>query len=224
MSVYMTEEEQLQAIKKWWQKYNSLITVILSIVLLAVAGYKYWSWHQYKVSMQASSTYERMMIAFSNQDNKSVRAYANQLIHDYDQTVYADAARLTLAKLYIGFDKYAKARESLEYVVNHSKMPALKQVAKLRIARLFAAEKAYDKALAELSIVSDEAYMPVINELKGDIYAATGKYQQAINSYKEAITEVRTHGMGNLFLEMKTNELAALAQSMRKEEGNLQAA
>ncbi|KTC86724.1 YfgM family protein [Legionella brunensis] len=224
MSVYMTEEEQLEAIKKWWQKNNTIITVLFSVVLLIVAGYKYWTWHQYKVSMQASNAYEHLMVAFSNQDNKSVRSYANELINDYGQTIYADAARLTLAKLYINYDKYAKARESLEYVANNSKMMALKQVAKIRIARLLAAEKAYDKALATLSTVDDATYMPVVNELKGDIYAATGKYQQAINSYKEAITEVRTNGMGNLFLEMKTNELAALTQSMRREDGNLQAA
>ncbi|WED44378.1 YfgM family protein [Legionella cardiaca] len=224
MSVYMTEEEQLEAIKKWWQRYSTPITVVLSVLLLVVAGYKYWTWHQYKVSMQASNAYEHLMVAFSNQDNKSVRSYANQLINDYGDTVYADAARLTLAKLYVGYDKYEKAKENLDYVANNSKMLALKQVAKIRIARLLAAEKDYDKALAQLTKVDDAAYMPVVNELKGDIYAATGKYQQAINFYKEAITEVRTNGMGNLFLEMKTNELAALTQSMKREDGNLQAA
>lgn len=224
MSVYRTEEEQLEAIKKWWQKYNTLITVILSLVLIVVSAYKYWSWHQYKVSMEASNTYERMMVAFSNQDNKSVRSYANQLINEYSKTVYADAARLALAKIYVGYEKYEKARSILEQVANNSKMIPLKQVAKIRIARLYAAEKIYDKALAELSQIDDDAYMPVVNELKGDIYTATGKYQQAINSYKEAITGVRTHGMGNLFLEMKTNELAALAQSMKPNDDNLQAA
>lgn len=224
MSVYMTEEEQLEAIKKWWQKYSNVITVILSLVLLTVAGFKYWNWHEAKISMQASNAYEHLMVAFSNQDNKSVRSYANQLINEYGDTVYADAARLTLAKLFVTREKYEKARENLEYVAKNSKMTALKQVAKIRIARLFAAEKAYDKALAELTTVDDMAYMPVVNELKGDIYAATGKYQQAIISYKEAITEVRTNGMGNLFLEMKTNELAALTQSMKTENSVLQAA
>ncbi|KTD23096.1 transmembrane protein [Legionella lansingensis] len=221
MSMYMTEEEQLEAIKKWWQKYNTVITVILSLILLVVAGYKYWTWHQYKISSQASNAYEQMMIAFSNQDNKRVRSYANQLIKEYGQTIYADAARLTLAKVDVTHDKYDKAREALEYVANHSRMIALRQVAKIRIARLFAAEKAYDRALAELTKVDDVAYMPVVNELKGDIYAATGKYQQAMNSYKEAITEVRTNGMGNLFLEMKTNELAALTQSMGDDSNRL---
>lgn len=224
MSVYMTEEEQLEAIKKWWNKYSNVITVILSLVLLAVAGFKYWNWHQSKISMQASNAYEHLMVAFSNQDNKGVRSYANQLMNEYSDTVYADAARLALAKLFVTREKYEKARENLEYVAKNSKMTALKQVAKIRIARLFAAEKAYDKALAELTTVDDIAYMPVVNELKGDIYAATGKYQQAIVSYKEAITEVRTNGMGNLFLEMKTNELAALTQSMKTKNNALQAA
>ncbi|RMX18279.1 hypothetical protein EAS68_09275 [Legionella jordanis] len=224
MSVYMTEEEQLEAIKKWWQKNNTLITVILSVILIVISGYKYWSWHQYKISMQASNTYEQMMVAFSNQDNKSVRSYANQLIKEYGTTVYADAARLALAKIYVGYEKYAKARETLEQVAQNSKTNAIKQVAKIRIARLLAAEKAYDKALAELTEVNDAAYMPMINELRGDIYAATGQYQQAINSYKEAITEVRTNGLGNLFLEMKTNELASLAQSMSGDSNTIQAA
>lgn len=224
MSVYMTEEEQLEAIKKWWSKYNNLITIALSVILIVFAGFKYWNWHQDKINTQASNAYERLMLAFSNQDNQSVQAYASQLINSYGKTVYADAARLTLAKLFVTDDNYQKAKENLDYVANYSKMLPLKQVAKIRMARLFAAEKAYDKALAQLAKVDDSAYMPVINELKGDIYTATGQYQQAIASYKEAITEVRTNGMGNLFLEMKTNELAALTQSMNTENDALQSA
>ena len=36
MSVYMTEEEQLAAIKNWWNKYSNVITVILSLLLLTM--------------------------------------------------------------------------------------------------------------------------------------------------------------------------------------------
>lgn len=213
MSVYMTEEEQLEAIKKWWQRYSTLITVILSVILLGLSSYKYWLWHQEKVNAQASNAYEHLMVAFSNHDNKSVKAYANQLITDYGNSVYAHAARLTLAKQFVTHEHLDKAKEMLEFVAENSPMEALKQVAKIRIARLLVAQKNYDKALLELSSIDDSAYMPVVNELKGDIFAATGKYQQAIGSYKEAITAVRTQGIGNLYLEMKTNELAALAQS-----------
>ncbi len=217
MSVYMTEAEQLEVIKKWWTRYNGIITVTLSIVLLMIAGYKYWNWHQEKVNQQASSTYEHLMLAFSNQDNKSVRGYANELIINYGRTVYADAARLALAKLYVGREKYPRAREELEYVASHSKMTALVDVAKIRLARLLVAEKSYDKALSELATIDGTDYLPVVNELRGDIFAATGRYQQAVSSYRKAISGVQTNGMGNLFLEMKTNELAALTQSMKSD-------
>ncbi len=213
MSIYMTEDEQLEAIKKWWKRYNGIVIVSVSVVMLAISGFRYWNWHQQKVTQQASNTYERMMVAFSNQDNKSVRGYANQLLTDYGKTVYADAARLTLAKLYVARDNYSRAREELGYVALHSKMPALKQAAKIRLARILAAEKAWDSALNELADVKDSFYLPVINELKGDIYAATGRRDEAVSSYQAAMNEVQARGLGNLFLEMKTNELAALTKT-----------
>jgi predicted negative regulator of RcsB-dependent stress response len=224
MSAYMTEEDQWEAIKKWWNKYSNLITTILALLLFIIAGFKYWNWHEAKDKVGASNAYEHLMVAFANQDNQSVQSYANQLINDYNQSVYADAARLILAKLFIADDDYKKAKEALDYVANHSHMQALKQVATIRIARLLVAEKKYDKALAKLTNVIDTAYMPVINELKGDIFTARGQYQQALFSYKEAITGARTHGIGNTFLELKTSELAALTHSMNKNDGAVQAA
>lgn len=214
MSVYMTEAEQIDALKKWWQRYNGIITVLFSVILLILAGIRYWSWHQEKVTFQASNAYERMMLAFSNQDNKAVRGYARQLVTDYGHTVYADAARLTLAKLYVNHEKYAEAQKELEYVAGHAKMMALADVAKIRLARILTAEKSYEQALNELTKVQENTYLPVVNELRGDIYSATGRYQEAANYYRQAIKEVQTNGMGNLFLEMKTNELAAYMQSM----------
>ncbi|KTD41375.1 YfgM family protein [Legionella parisiensis] len=214
MSVYMTEEEQLESIKKWWKQYGNLITVVLSLVLFGIAGYRYLHWHQAKVTQQASVAYEQMMVALSNQNIKGVRAYANELTHQHSSTVYADVAHLTLAKIYVSKNKLDNATDELKVVATNSKMPALKQIAKIRMARILAAEKSYTNALNELSSIDDKTYLPVINELKGDIYGATGQYQEAMSSYKLALDEVKNNGMGNLFLEMKTNEIASKSHSM----------
>ncbi|MGM9454163.1 YfgM family protein [Legionella bozemanae] len=214
MSVYMTEEEQLESIKKWWKQYGNLVTVVLSLILFGIAGYRYLHWHQAKITQQASVAYEQMMVALSNQNIKGVRAYANELIHQHGSTVYADAAHLTLAKIYVSKNKLDTATDELKAVATNSKMPALKQIAKIRMARIFAAEKSYTNALNELSSIDDKTYLPVINELKGDIYGATGQYQEAMSSYKLALDEVKNNGMGNLFLEMKTNEIASKSHSM----------
>lgn len=213
MSVYMTEDEQLDAIKKWWKRYNGIVIVSVSVVMLVVSGFRYWSWHEQKVTQQASYAYEHLMLAFSNHDTKGVRGYANHLLTNYGQTVYADAAHLTLAKLYVERAEYSKARDELHVVAEHSKMLALKQVAKIRLARLMMLDKSYDSALNELTSMKNSAYMPIINELKGDIYAATGRYPQAVTFYRDALSEVQAKGMGNVFLEMKANEMAAKTQS-----------
>lgn len=224
MSVYMTEDEQLEVIKKWWKRNGNKVTIFLSLILLCVAGYRYMHWHQDKLTQQASAAYEHMMVAFSNQNTKEIRSYANELIKDYDHSVYADVAHMTLAKIYVSKNQLDKARNELQTVAEKSDMTALKQIAKIRIARIMAAEKSYANALNELSTVVDVTYLPVINELKGDIYGATGKYQEAISSYRLAIDEVKTNGMGNLFLEMKTNELASKNQSVITDEKNTQSA
>lgn len=219
MSVYMTEDEQLESIKKWWGKYGTVITLCISLVLLTVAGFKYMHWHQEKLMQQASITYENMMNEFSNHRNKAVRSYANQLIKNYDHTVYSDVAHMTLAKIYMSKDKLDTAKDELQVVANTSKMTALKQIAKIRIARILAADKSYAAALNELSVIVDNAYLPVINELKGDIYSAKGEYKEAISAYRLAIDEVKSNGMTNLFLEMKSNELGTKHQTKSNNEG-----
>lgn len=221
MSVYMTEEEQIEAIKKWWQKYNNIIIIAVSLILLATAAYKYWHWHQEKINKLASNTYEHLLIAYSNQDNKSIQSYANQLIKEYNGTVYADVAHLTLAKLMVTRLKYEKAQEHLQFVAANSKMPALRQITKIRTARLLLAQKSYEKALNELDQTVDTTYLPLINEIKGDVYAASGQLPQAAASYQQALKAAETQDLGNIFLEMKTNEMAALTQSQKRDDKTL---
>lgn len=219
----MTEEEQIESIKKWWNQYGNIITIILSIVLLAFAGYRYWNWQHDKVTQQASIAYENMMIAFSNQNTTGVNSYANELINNYQNTVYADAAHLTLAKLFVNANKLDQAKDELNKVAKSSKISTLQQIAKIRMARIMTTEKAYTNALDEINTIVDTTYSPIINELKGDIYAETGRYKEALSAYRLAIDGDKNNGMGNLFLQMKTNELSTKSQSMISENKNTEA-
>lgn len=213
MSVYMTEEEQLDAIKKWWNRHQTLITVLLSIVLLIMAGHRYWHWHETKLTQQASSTYEQLMVSFSNQDKKAVRAYAHALLTDYKKTIYADGAQLILAKMDVSKGNYTAAKNKLSQLVSESTHPSLQQIASIRLARLFIEDKQYDQALNELNKLTNVAYAPIINELKGDVFLAKKDYQYAMDAYKTALAEAQTIGTTNLFLEMKVNDVAALTKT-----------
>lgn len=206
---YKTEEEQLEAIKQWWGKYGTFITMLSLLLLIIVASYKYWHWHREKIITGASDTYEQLLVAVSTKDNKIIRSYANQLINEYGQTIYADIAQLTLAKLYVAKHLYNKAIKILNDVAYTAKIPALREIARLRMASIYIEEKKYQAALPILEEkVDDPTYNSLINELKGDIYDSLGKYEKANIAYKEAIAAERTNGSGNLFLELKANELS----------------
>jgi predicted negative regulator of RcsB-dependent stress response len=207
MSVYMTEDEQVELIKSWWKRYNGIVIIVFSLVLLAISGYRYWHWHQESKVKQASSTYEQMMVAFANKDYKAVRGYSRQLVDEYQNTVYANAAQLTLAKIAVKNEKYKSAKVLLTSVITNSKSKVMIDVARIRIVRVLIEEKLYDDALSHLSKITETSYLPVVNELKGDIYSAKGNNKEAVAYYKEAQSEVEKNGIGNLFLEMKSNEL-----------------
>ena len=215
MSIYMTEAEQLEVIKNKWLKVQRPVTIVLTIFLFVFSAYQYWTYHVSKVNQQASNIYEQLIVASSNQDNKALRAYANTLINDYNGTIYADVARLTLAKYFVARQQFAQARAELDLVVSHGKMPAMREVARLRVARILFAQKAYQEALDNLKNISLTTYMPLVNELKGDIRAAMGQYHEAVSLYKEAASEGQQRGVGNPYLNMKTNELVLLEQSTR---------
>lgn len=213
MSVYMTETEQLQAIKQWWRHYSTPILIVLTLLMLALAGYQYWSWHSAKMLTRASNAYEQLMVVFSEHNNQEIKIRANQLLRDYGATVYADVAKMTLAKIYVDEDDFDSALSLLRDIANNSKVLAFKQIAKIRIARLLISERSFNKATQQLAMVDDNSYLSIINELQGDISVATGQYDHAIILYKKALNETKEHGLGNLFLEMKTNDLIAMMQS-----------
>lgn len=213
MSVYRTEEEQIEAIKKWWNKYSNIITVCLLALLVSTAGYRYWDWHNKKVLAQASTAYENLIIAYANHQDDSVKSYSTELFQNYQSTVYAQVAHLVMAKVYLNEEKPELAEQELSLAAQSQALPALQQVAKIRLSRMYASKKNYDKAMAELSSIKETTYQALIEELKGDIYASQGKIDEANSAYQQASEEVRMNGLGNQFLEMKINELASFTQS-----------
>lgn len=213
MSTYMTEEEQVDLIKQWWGKHGNTISTIILVLVVCFAGFRYWQWHNQKLSLQASSLYEQMMVAYTNQDSKSIKSRANKLVQNSQGTVYGDAAHLTLAKLAAENKAWGQATSHLKEVIKNDNNSALTQIAKLRLARVLLKQKQYQPALSAIDEISNNSYVSMVNELRGDIYFAMGDYGKAKLAYDKALSITHKEKIGNLFLEMKTNDVARLQMS-----------
>ena len=43
MDVYTTEEQQIEAIKKWWQTNGNSVLIGIALAIAAVLGYQTWN-------------------------------------------------------------------------------------------------------------------------------------------------------------------------------------
>lgn len=206
MSVYMTEEEQIENIKALWARHQKWISWVLSIALIVFAGYRFVTWRSDKVTRQASVSYEALMRATAEDDAKQMEAYARHIITTYPKTVYRDAALLAEAKYWVKSGELAKAKEALTSVVARAKMPALQQVAKLRLARIWIAEGTYSEALTALKSLENTPYKPSALELMGDVYMKQGDRDQAEKAYAEAHNWAELHGLRSAFLDLKLSQ------------------
>jgi predicted negative regulator of RcsB-dependent stress response len=190
MATYdLEEQEQLDELKTWWKMYGNIVTGILLAVALAVAGWQGWNWWQRQQAAQASVVFSALQNAAGQRDAKRARELAGELIDKYSVTNYAGMGALLAARVQIDAGESKNARVQLTWAAENAKDPGLRDLARLRLAAVMLDEKAYDEAMKQLAAEPAAAFAPRFAELRGDIFAAQGKFVEARNAYDLALTK-----------------------------------
>lgn len=216
MNVYSTETEQIENIKQWFKKYGHWFFSAILLILLVIGGDRLWERHVDKIRSQASERYQQLMVGVADNDTSLIEAQSADLIQHFPNTVYAEAALLTQAKLYVSEGNYKKALSKLNRVIKDAQTPALRQIARLRYAKILRLVSPADsgvsdniqQALSLLTVVDDASYMPAINEMKGDLYLKLNDKKKARVFYLKAAKGFSKTHLNNPLLEMKLNEIS----------------
>lgn len=212
MDVYTTEDEQVEALKKWWKEnWLSLVGGVL-IGVGILAGWKYWTDTKHHHAEAASIEYETMMQAMAQNKTQEIEARANMLLTTFADTPYASFAALTMAKVKADANDLVAAKSNLRWAIENSPQEEVKHEALIRLARVYLAEKNYDDALSQLEMVKSDSYKIVVEELKGDIYVAKGDTENARTAYSMALAQLdlsADNASSRLrnFLQMKLDDL-----------------
>lgn len=191
MATYdLEEQEQLSAIKTWWQMNGNLVTGIAVAGAVAVVSWQGWQWYQRNQGAQASAVYAAVQDAVNAQDAKKAKEAAGALLDSHAGTAYAGMAALLSAKLQVDAGDLKTARAQLAWAAANARDPALKDLARLRLAQVMVEEKAYDEALKEIEREPLEPFAARYAELRGDIHAAQNKRNEARAAYQAAIAKV----------------------------------
>jgi predicted negative regulator of RcsB-dependent stress response len=194
MAYDLEEQEKIDALRAWWDKYGTLCSVVLFVAVLAVLGWRGWQWYQGHEAGQAMGYFEALETAAGQPGDDAVariKAASKTLRDDYASTGYAPRGVLVAAEALQRRNDLAGAREQLEWLVHNGKDSALASLARLRLAGILLQQKQYDQALAQLQNPPD-AFAGLYADRRGDILAAQGKNDEARKAWQEAIKDLGT--------------------------------
>jgi predicted negative regulator of RcsB-dependent stress response len=204
MSGYQTEEEQVEALKRWWKENGTSIIAGVVIGLGGVFGWQAWGNYQDRVGQDASLAFNQLVNAEQQGKDESASKQAELLRLEYDGSSYAVFAALTQAKLKLEQGDSAAARSQLEWAMAQADNASLKQQAQLNLARILLSDGDLDGA-EKLAAVETGGYAGDFAQLRGDIAVERGDKQAAYTAYTLAMTQETSNR--NL-LQMKLDDLA----------------
>ena len=106
---------------------------------------------------------------------------------------YWQKYQIKTAKKYAEKGEYEPAITALRWAIDHTKDVDLKNVASIRLARVLASAGKYDEALQLASQSYGASYESVLEEIKGDIYSAQKKTEEARKAYERAILSAKNN-------------------------------
>ncbi len=210
MSEYLTEQEQVELLKRWIKQYALVILAGVAIAIAIISGWRYWQQRQTRILNHASSVYEDMLSMRSQNNAAGTLVQAQKLFTHYHKTVYGDLAALTLARDAVLKKDNTEAKKQLTWVIDNSSVKSFRQIARLRLARLQLAERKPEASLATLDKVEDKAFLGLVNEIKGDDYLALKQQDKARKAYADALETLPNAEVLRPLLQMKYDNLATL--------------
>ena len=206
-----TDDEQLVAVKDWWQRNGKPLVTGGLLALIVVLGWQAWQKYQSNQSQGASALYQQLLetaLTPSGQaDAGRVAEIAGKLKSDFGGTPYAQYGSLFVAKVAVDTGKLDDAAAELKAVTDKPATPTLGEIARQRLARVLAAQNKPEDALKLLDGQADKAFLAAREELRGDLLVQLGRTDDAHAAYqkaKAALSEEAAVGG----LQMKLDDLA----------------
>ena len=208
MDQFSTEEEQIEAVKKFWKENGIPIVVGAALGLGGLWGWRFYNAEQLQAQSQASDAYNTAIeaLAGDSPDLTTVQSF----IDSNNNTVYAVMAALQLAKEAVEAKDLDEAEKQLSWASENVTDFSLKDLALVRLARVQSELEKHDVALATLDKVTSEAFQAQVFSVKGDVQVKQEQYAAAQESYTKALE--LSDGNKSL-LQMKIDHLNAKVSS-----------
>lgn len=207
---YRTEEEQVEALKNWWNESGKSTVLWIVVAIVGVLGWQGWQKQQQSSREAASAVYQSFLTAVDQGEKGMVTAnhLAQTLRDEFSSSTYAQYAALYQARFAVEKNDLEAAEQHLNWVLAEKPEDEIRLQANLRLARLKYAAGQYDEAMGLLN-TDAQGFAASYSEAKGDILKAKGDLQQALEAYLNAqsLSLARQYPTENTVLQIKIQQL-----------------
>ena len=209
MADYLTDEEQAERLKRWWDQNGTSLIVAVALAVAAVLGWRYYQSHTAERDNAASAAFT----AF--EEARAIGEPASDLINTLD-TEYAGSAYHVFSLLYRAADQvkeedWEEALAYLERAAELADVPVIEDVARYRAAKVLYQLQRHDRALEQLAMIGSAGFEAAAAELTGDIHVAQNDLAAAADAYAAGVEAARRDPQRTpsaAMLELKLSSLA----------------
>lgn len=202
-NTHLSDEEQAEALKRWWSENGKSIIGGIVVGLGLVFGWQGWNEHQRSQSEMATAEFDRFQLSLMQSNLEAAQVQAGKISEDYSRTAYDYFVALDLAKALVEKKDFDAARKQLELAIASADDEGLKLIAEARMARLLVAINETDTARGLVVNADETPFEGEFAHIDGDIAIAAGDKSSAAVAYQKALDA----GAGNgQLIEMKLNE------------------
>ncbi|MDY7026194.1 MAG: tetratricopeptide repeat protein [Pseudomonadota bacterium] len=175
------DQEQVDALKGWWQENRGHILTAVVLVAVIYAGFSFWKSSQQSAQLAAAQSYQAYTDAIEDADKQ---AALNTLLADHADSSYALFAGLDAAEQQVEAGDYETAKAQIQQVVE-AQSGLFEPQLQLQLAALQWQTGEVEQAQALLQSV-DGVYQAAALEMLGDIAAENNEWPQAAAYYEQA--------------------------------------
>ena len=211
MAYDLQEQESIDQLKAWWEKWGTPITAVVCAGCLAFAGWNGWQWWKRNEAAKAAGAYMALQQAALANDVKNIASLSNGLLESYGSTVYAPLGALVASKAALAAGNLDEAAAKLKWIVDQSGRPEFDTIARVRLAGIYFDAGKLDDAIAVLDGAKPtERQNSLVLDRRGDVLAAKGDVKGARECWMKVL-EAPNRGDPILkVVEYKLNALPAV--------------
>lgn len=189
MSDYLTDEEQAERLKRWWEQNG---TSLIIGVVLAVAAVLGWRWYQGYAQDQADAASDVFGSYVAGRNGaESTSDQLAMIDTEFEGSGYHVFTLLYRADDEIEVEDWEEALALLERAAQLADNDNLKDIARYRIAKVLYQLDRLDECETELAAIRSAGLEAHVAALSGDVFVARGDLERARIAYRSGIDAAR---------------------------------